>query len=309
MKKHLSSPSPASGFTLLELLVVISIIGILIALLLPAVQAVREAARSVECRSKLRQVCLAMHSFHDVHRAFPINTSYTHDLGPDSRSRSWMQGILPYVEQESLYEKIDVRASIIANAAVAESVVSLYLCPSDDNDGRLDFRADVPEPWVLGVTNYKANSGSNWNYGTFRRAEKMGRFAGSFDGDDEGNGLICRANKQPVLTRMGHVRDGTSHTFAIGETIARWTKWAWWYSNNAVTGTAAIPLNYLKRPGMSPLENLHDWGHNSGFMSRHSGGANFSMVDGSTRLVSDSIDLGIYRALATIDGGEIVGEF
>jgi len=296
------------GFTLVELLVVIAIMGILVALLLPAVQQAREAARRVQCRSHLKQVVLAMHNYHDVHRMFPINTSFTLDVGPLSRTRSWMQGILPQIEQNALAELIDPSASIQASRIVADRAVPLFQCPSDTHSGRMNLRADVPDDWVLGVTNYKAVGGSNWDAGNFVHSEPSGRFAESTNGLNEGNGVICPGYLRPVTTRLSDITDGTSNTLAVGETVAAWTKWAWWFSFNASTGTCAIPLNY-KVDGIRCEDNITDWAHNYGFMSRHTGGANFALADGSVKFISQSIDLGLYRHLATIQGGEFVGEF
>lgn len=263
----------------------------------------------MQCRSNVKQVLLALHNYHDVHRVFPLNTSFTGDLGPLSKSRSWIQGVLPYVDQGNLYEIIDPHASTQANRFPAEFPLTVLQCPSDVHPGRLGHRADVPVDWELGVTNYKTCCGSNWDSGTFVHSESTGRFPNSNDGLNEGNGLMCSATlKGPVMTRMRDVTDGTSNTFAVGETVAGWTKWAWWYSHNAATGTCAIPLNY-KVPGVRPEDNLVDWPHNFGFMSRHNGGGVFGLVDGSARFVSDSVDLGVYRAVSTIQGGEVVGEF
>lgn len=296
------------AFTLVELLVVIAIMAILMALLLPAVQQAREAARRIQCRANLKQIALAMHNYHDVHQMFPINTSFTHDVGPLSRTRSWLQGILPQIEQSVLSELIEPAASIAASRLVADRAVPLFRCPSDTHDGHMNLRADVPDDWVLGVTNYKAVGGSNWGVGNFVHSEASGRIAGSTDGLNEGNGVICPGYLQPVVTRFRDITDGTSNTFAVGETVAGWTKWAWWFSFNASTGTCAIPLNY-KPDGISYEDNITDWRNNYGFMSRHTGGASFALADGSVKFISQSIDLGVYRALATIQGGEVIGEF
>lgn len=297
-----------SAFTLMELLTSLGIIAVLFALLLPAVQSAREAARRTQCRSNMKQIALALHNYHDVHGTFPINTSYTHDVGPLSQSRSWMQGILPYIEQTSLHERIRPAESIGANRAQAEHTIPLFCCSSDTHDGRFDRRADVPEEWTLGVTNYKANAGSNWGAGTFRFRSQAGRFALSYDGCNEGNGLICEGRRAPVVTRLRDVTDGASQSFAAGETVVGWTKWAWWYSNNAVTATCAIPLNHWP-DGMAEGEPSADWPNAYGFASRHRGGGHFATTDGGVRFVSDGIDLATYHSLATISGAEVVSGF
>lgn len=133
------------AFTLVELLVVIAIVAILMALLLPAVQQAREAARRIQCRANLKQIGLAMHNYHDVHQMLPINTSFTHDVGPLSRTRSWLQGILPQIEQSVLSELIDPSDSIDASRLIADLGIPLFRCPSDTHDGRMNLRADVPD--------------------------------------------------------------------------------------------------------------------------------------------------------------------
>lgn len=309
---HLSEQSTLAvrlGLTLIELLIVVAIIALLAALLLPAVQQLREAARRTECRNHLRQLALALHAYEGAHGTYPINTSFTHDVGPQSESRSWLQCVLPYLEQRNLYGNIDPGLSIEDNRKWAEYSVPVFVCPSDAHDGRLDRRADVPEDWVLGVTNYKACAGNNWNWGQFVFSWPRGRFANSHDGLNEGNGLICEGRQGAVITRPQNVRDGLGNTFAIGETVAGWTKWAWWYSQNGTTATTAIPLNFHP-PWVSHMEdNIVDWHHNYGFMSRHQGGAHFAMVDGSVRFVSENINRDVYHALGSIDGGEVVGDF
>lgn len=296
------------GFTLIELLVAIGVTALLAALLLPAVQQAREMARRVQCRSNLKQLGLSLHSYLGVYQVFPINTSFTHDVGPQSVCRSWMQAVLPYIEQGALHDEINPGLSVFDNLPFAEVPIRLYVCPSSGDTETMGIRADVPDDWDLGVTDYKACAGSNWAWGKFVVAAPPGRFAGSTDGLNQGDGLICEGRAGPVTTRLAHVRDGASNTFAVGETVGAWTKWAWWYSQNGVTATCAIPLNY-SIPGRPREQNIINWQNNYGFMSRHSGGAHFCLVDGSVRFVSENIDLKTYRNLATIAGGEPIGAF
>lgn len=302
--------SPRRGFTLVELLVAIAVIAMLLALLLPAVQAAREAARRVQCRNNLKQLALAMHNYHDTHGVFPLN----YGQGPytdENTGASWLQQILPFVDQGNLHGKIRFGQPLgdPENSAVAQTPVTLFLCPSDSgNSGRMGFRCNVPGMWS--VQNYKACAGSNWNWGLFSPVTSpSGRNANNPDGLDHGNGLICRGGSAPPTTcRMADVRDGTSQTFALGETVPEWCRHTWWYWFNATTATCAIPLNYKRQPDLQTL-NEGDWWHNYSFLSRHSGGANFALVDGSVRFVSDSISQDVYRALGTIDASEHVSEF
>lgn len=323
-----SSTRPA--FTLVELLVVIAIIGILVGLLLPAVQAAREAARRMQCSNNLKQLGLAFHNYESSTKSFPSNfalrnTSSNSNVFPNTgpgianSSRSWMQGVLPYIEQTNLYSQIDfanglqprtaaATTPVGRNRLVAQTIVPSFLCPSDDSNegGRLTGRSDLNETaapadaWA--VTSYKACAGSNWNQGLFRWTDPSGKNAGNGDGLNRGNGVICsNQDNGNSTTKMGQISDGTSNTFIIGEAMPGWTSWNWWYNSNAVTATCAIPLNrvlkVLKAPG--------DWGNNYSFASRHTGGGQFALGDGSVRFVSENIDTLIYRAQASISSGEV----
>lgn len=316
---------PRPAFTLVELLVVIAIIGILIALLLPAVQAAREAARRGQCSNNIKQLGLAFHGYHDTYNCFPINYAWRAIPGGGgggpaiaNTGKSWLQMTLPQIEQTTLFNSIDFTVglqgttpNILRNQQAANTVIPGYLCPSDDenNNGRLGNRSDVNvnPPGTWGVTNYKACAGSNWATGIYSPVSAPGgRNGGNTDGLNAGNGILCsnQQNTNPV-TRMRDVKDGTSNTFAIGEAMPGWTQWNWWYNPNAVTATCAIPLNVvLRRP-----KNIGDWPNNYSFASKHTGGGQFGMADGSVRFVRDNIDIGLYRAAATISAGEALSEF
>jgi prepilin-type N-terminal cleavage/methylation domain-containing protein/prepilin-type processing-associated H-X9-DG protein len=317
-----------AAFTLVELLVVIAIIGILIALLLPAVQAAREAARRAQCANNLKQLGLALHNYHTAFRIFPINWgegSITD--GENTVGHSWLTLILPQIEQGTLHEQIKMGAPLgyqdssgtrsYDNKAVAMTAVPAFMCPSDTHDGVLDNQALMPGVEV-GVTNYKACAGNNWEGegpGTndFEFSWPAGRNANDTDGLDHGNGFTCRGLTRPQPTRIRDIRDGTSNTLAIGEAVPEWCSFSAWYWYHGATATCAIPMNYKKSgPSGKSLdrdENAGDWAYNYSFMSRHPTGVNFCLGDGSVRFVADEIDDEVYRALATIDGGEIPEEF
>ena len=320
---------PRPGFTLVELLVVIAIIGILVGLLLPAVQQAREAARRMQCSNNLKQLGLAFHNYESSTKSFPINYATRGKLGFGNdgpgianSGRSWMQMILPYIEQNNLYNNIDFTVGLQPkssapttpvgkNRIVAATVVPSFLCPSDDsnNNGKLTGRSDLNETsapadeWA--VTSYKGCAGNNWAWGVFAGVASVGKNAGSTDGLNLCDGTLC-SNQTNVnaTTKMRDLTDGTSNTFIIGEAMPGWSQWNWWYNPNAVTATCAIPLNrVLKVP-----KNLGDWPNNYAFASRHSGGGQFALGDGSVRFVSDNTNTITYRALATISSGEIVAD-
>ena len=294
--------SSRNALTMMEVLVAIAIIGVLIAILVPAIVYAREAARRARCKGNLKQICLAMHNYHDAFREFPLNYGNGYYDGTNTGA-SWMQMILPYVEHENLYSTIKFGFPVDdpINRGVAETVVSIWLCPSDGElQGKMDKRANVAGP--LAVNNYKASSGSNWNWGTFAGiVSSKGRHANDPDGLDHCNGLICRGgDNQPVKTRMAFVKDGLGNTFALGEAVPLWSAHTWWYWFNGSTATCAIPLNYRNIPETS----IADWHEHNGFQSHHDGGGHFAMADGRVRFVQDDIDLDLYRALATIQSGE-----
>lgn len=314
------------AFTLVELLVVIAIIGILVGLLLPAVQQAREAARRMQCSNNVKQIGLAFHNYHDAYRNFPLNFAWRSRPGLggggpaiSDTGKSWGQMILPQIEQTALFNSIDfsvglrltggipgATANIQQNRVVAATVIPTYLCPSDGQheNGLLNQRSDTVssnDRWA--VTNYKACAGSNWNAGVFAWVNNLGgKNGGNSDGLNAGNGILSsnQQNTNP-LTRMRDIIDGTSNTFMVGEAIPHFSQWNWWYNPNAVTATTAIPLNRSLRVP----RNIADWPNNYGFNARHTGGANFALCDGSVRFVAETIDTSVYRAYATISSGEV----
>lgn len=322
-----------SGFTLVELLVVIAIIGVLVALLLPAVQAAREAARRTQCVSSSKQLALALHSYESAHGAVPENfrpSGRTYES--DYITVGWMQGILPYIEQQALFNRIDRKLPSLsgANLEVARTPIPVLLCPSDstNNGGLLTRRSDYHsfsnlrkfDGDPLAVTNYKASCGSNWGWGEFAgHFSTAGKNAHDTNGLLRCNGLICSNsfNEPPTpdlavaednRTKYRQIEDGLSNTFAIGEAIPSFTAWNWWFCNNASMATCAVPLNTQTRlpPVDAALSSATEWVRTMSFNSFHPGGANFAMCDGSVTFITDEIDYTAYKALATISGGEVI---
>ena len=161
------------GFTLVELLVVIAIIGVLVALLLPAVQAAREAARRSQCSNNLKQIGIALHNYHDVYLAFPMNYRPAgNTFTTQYATEGWMKAILPFIEQRPLADGTLPAASmsVAGNLVASDTVIKAYLCPSDGltRGGNRNNRSDGNEAAgtfrtrLKAVTNYKACSGANW---------------------------------------------------------------------------------------------------------------------------------------------------
>jgi prepilin-type N-terminal cleavage/methylation domain-containing protein len=324
------------AFTLVELLVVIAIIGILVALLLPAVQAAREAARRSQCSNNLKQLGLAIHNYHDVYKSLPIHYgSGVNGVGAQynvtaNTGKSWIVGVLPFMEQQPLYNQVAFNQPLVwtdpvtglqPNCQVAMTVIETLLCPSDGTnrkglmDGRANAGAVAPTnpANIWAVNNYKGVAGGNWAWGDHVVWQLNAKIPGmDTNGLDNGNGWVCRnghANQSAAQIRnhttLASVLDGTTNTFFVGEAVPAWCNHTWWWWFNGSTATCGVPLNYRKNQGAGFLASqLGDWGRNYSFFSMHPGGGQFCLGDASTRFVTDSIDITLYRSLATISGSE-----
>ena len=300
-----------AAFTLIELLVVIAIIAILIALLIPAVQKVREMAARSQCQNNMKQLAIAVHNFHDAKKRFPYNGlpnpppgNGVGCCGTGQAFWSWIARMLPFIEQEALYLQGNVDTVTLAASGIIDKTIPMLFCPSDHYSNAkktLTDRADMAGT-VVGLTNYKGVSGSNWGDGDPQWRYPAGNPT-SHDGIYNANGIFYRIGTHARL-HLSDITDGTSNTFMIGETLPDKTLWAGWaYSNHAV-GTCGIGPNALTPSGGEYIPS--DWPNNYAFRSRHAGGLNFAYADGAVRFISDGISLQLYRDLASIRGGENV---
>jgi prepilin-type N-terminal cleavage/methylation domain-containing protein/prepilin-type processing-associated H-X9-DG protein len=304
------TPRPRPGFTLIELLVVIGIIAVLIGLLVPAVQKVREAGNRISCRNNLKQIALAVHNFHNARGCFPRNGS-RHVQGSGTcctdTSWSWLARLLPYLEQDNLYRQGGIDTASMKNNPVIAETIPTFFCPSDNalaqspDTTRAD--AQVWDNAPAGLSNYKGVSGSNWCWGDYPYVGTNGNCDCFYqNGTGKGDGIFFRTDILFKLT-MTQITDGTSNTFMIGEDIPALSPWCNWHYANHAVGTCAIPpnINLDGRYGLPPTWN---WPNTYSFRSRHPGGLQFAFADGSVHFVRESIDLATYRALSTIQGGE-----
>lgn len=276
------SPTPRRGFTLIELLVVIAIIAILIGLLVPAVQVVRESAARTQCRSNLKQVGLALHGYHDVHKRFPPGyvsgvTTTGAETGP---GWGWAAHVLDHIEQGNLRRQIrfDLDIGHALNAAPRVAGVPVLLCPSDDTVGTFPTEGRVI---VIGHANYVGIFGDN-------EIE---------DNPGAGNGLFFRNSR----VRIGDIRDGTSNTLMVGERSSNLAKASW---VGSVPGADEAPALILGAADHTPNDPS---AHREDFWSRHSQGVNFLFADGSVHNINNTVNPAVWRALATRAGGEPVG--
>ena len=225
----------------------IAIIAILIGLLLPAVQKVREAAARMSCTNNLKQLALGCHGYHDANGTLPYDQSPeagdSATWGMGGTNWSWIARELPYIEQGNIYNGIaalgtggsidSVTLQTAANAGFLSKSIKSLFCPSDDastNTALMGNRADLSGN--IGLTNYKGVSGANWEW-TFNVAG-TGRTNGDGQGLADGDGIFFRGDGNKRL-KLTSITDGLSNTFMIGEDLPQFNQWCSWpYSNNAV---------------------------------------------------------------------------
>ncbi|MEM9354221.1 MAG: DUF1559 domain-containing protein [Planctomycetota bacterium] len=291
------------GFTLVELLVVIAIIGVLIALLLPAIQAAREAARRTSCTNNLKQIGLATLNYHDARKELPPARNRI-GLGDIAIPESALLFLLPYLEEANRYVRYDLDAEFgtldSVNDLVTHTLVPIYLCPSMV----YEWGGDSPAPG-----SYVASTGTERPWDIVDQAQVPFPLPPDFDYESLGpgaglhNGAIA---SRPAIVRIRDITDGTSSTFAFGESDYFGGRsesgpiWSGGYVPNFQAATWG-PFN----PKDPPSTFLETGPITTAFRSDHPNGAHFLFVDGATRFVADGVDEDLLDAYATRAGEEV----
>jgi len=311
-------PARAAAFTLIELLVVIAIIAILIGLLLPAVQKVRDAAARAKCQNNLKQIGIAMHAYHDVNGAFPsahIETNTLYYTG-------WGIQILPFIEQDNLFKQYNNTKvnTDPANSPVCQAAVPTYTCPSDLRAGQIIAPETISPTGASNTSlmymasSYKVMTGigdpsSTYTYAgywneiqTAQKANPQGR--GAFHGDGQ-SGLSPE--------RFSGITDGTSNTIFVGErhTKTHFTRGPFWADTfNLYNAGASWPYSASLLPDYDSCAAQVNANYcKYGWGSLHAGGINFLLGDGHVTLINTGIDMTVFAKLSTIAGGEVIPSF
>jgi hypothetical protein len=303
--------------TLVELLVVIAIIGILVSLLLPAVQFAREAARRTDCGNRLKQLALAVQLFEATNKKLPPNVYGDYDDvaawdGPyeDSRSWSWIARCLPYLEQESLFDKGQVPQKRLNQSGIIGQRIPTLGCPSDElsSIGSAFVHSHYMRGVTVGLTNYKGVQGANFCWGDWANGSTL---TGDCEPWWKGDGVFYPMDWQRPKS-FERVTDGLSQTFVVGEDTWNATRascdtpcyglgFSWAHPVEACA-IGALPPNARQANGQPYAAD--DWTGNNGFRSKHVSGVQFARCDGSITYVNNRVALAVYRAQCTVAGEE-----
>ncbi|MSR53817.1 MAG: DUF1559 domain-containing protein [Gemmataceae bacterium] len=293
------------AFTLIELLVVIAIIAILIGLLLPAVQKVREAANRMKCSNNLKQIGLAIHNYHDTRGNLPTSVSPWGEGSPPAGTiltgRGWILESLPFMEQDNLYRQFEPTRTTPFNGSAnalngsnmqpyATTVLPGFRCPSDGKSTKTMTNQYQWSPTSTAVTSYKGVIGDV-------RMGSAGTGSPDTHNTTQATGIFFRNNYQVPMT-LASIADGTANTFMVGEDVPQQNQHSALYYSNGDYASCHFPLNnFPNQPGNWPIA--------MSFRSFHGSGANFLLADSSVKFINQNMDFTAYRSACTRSGGEI----
>jgi prepilin-type N-terminal cleavage/methylation domain-containing protein/prepilin-type processing-associated H-X9-DG protein len=322
------------GFTLVELLVVIAIIGILVALLLPAIQAAREAARRSQCLNNMKQLGVAFLNFETAKKQFPLSIKRADSTGHGLNN--WAPAVLPYIEEGNLVATYDMKEDwwrdkadgTPGNRTLVQNFLPVLLCPSTPDKFRIQDKPDGPPNKTGACGDYFPPAGVNTAINDVLPTDQQ--FPVPLDANDTATqrrlfGVIRWEETDPSKTKankISAITDGTSHSIMIGECAGREDVWrrgiksdvnytanirarggAWATSDNPYEIGQRVAQDKSTIPGTLSINNSNEWDHC--FYSFHPGAANFTFADGSVRTISDSIELRTLAEMVTRSGDEI----
>jgi prepilin-type N-terminal cleavage/methylation domain-containing protein len=325
----MSKPIRKRGFTLVELLVVIAIIGILVSLLLPAVQSAREAARRMQCANNLKQLALAVHNYADTHKVFPTNANGADLPAFSTNGFSFIAKTLPFFEQQTLHDKLDFNRKTtdpfsgtkITNPAPGtnlffiNSVIPSLLCPTDPTKA---VRTDLAAYWSWPANN-NIGAASGGGPGPAAVTCYMG-FQGDYFDSNPPDGIFERSGVGGSV-KFSQVIDGTSNVLMLGERSPSYSPWCAWAAGNGVwiCTRSAAPNATTGNPGGNPFHinavrkqfptpNATEVGGiKYAAVSLHPGGIQVATADGSVHFLSETMDHLMYRNLAMMANGQPAG--
>lgn len=317
--------SSRRGFTLIELLVVIAIIAVLVGLLLPAVQKVRDAAARMECQNNLKQIGLAFHNYENTHKKFPPAYKL---VVTTPIANSWGVYLLPYLEQDNLYKRYDLNAPLTnsQNQGVIQAHLKMFQCPSSPEDNRLytdnlpagGFSPFWPDlSWTASAGDYTVTTGIRLN--TLNACHNGGDRKGILQ-----ENIVMNPTDKTTGTKVSAILDGTSNTTLVGELAGRPDVYVkgratgsplplqgagWgdvlsgenWFTGALLDGSPD-PTESVGGPCVINCNNYRG----SGLYSFHTGGANILMGDGSVRMIAEGTNHCTFAALVTRWRGEVV---
>ncbi len=313
-----------AAFTLVELLVVIAIIGVLVALLLPAVQAAREAARRMQCTNKLRQIGIAAHNVHDAKNAFPSGHRCTFTGGSSQQYfANWGIQLLPYLEQQPLFSQYDDTVPNLhaKNKLVRESKVDAYICPAELRPGRLLTPETQAPTGGTGNTQFVSSSYRGMAGVTIGNDQGWGGYPSevlfNFNQGPGSRGILHTdwPGSPAPAERIACITDGTSNTLFVGErttkthhpTTAGFSRGSFWADSfnlydlsyaHSISATLLNDYDLCKSRVSNENQCKYGWG------SFHPGLVNFVWGDGSVRPIMTNIDMKVFQYVATIGNGE-----